>query len=336
MSTATPPKPGPDREPKSPPDLLGPPEEEFWESYNKRLEFPISTVAAVLYHVIVIAVLVAAGRWLLKDPDRSAVPITLVNLEGFDASGMGSQGSGGEDDPLAIGSNDKLKDQLKDKLPTPDDLPDVSIADLRKILDDNGNTPISKSNAGAYKFLDDKLKQKMLGSQKGAGPGSGKGYDGTSGSGPGGNGADSTRARTLRWVLRFRVSGDDYVAQLAAMGAVIMVPLPPENEKCLFIADLKNPTSRMATDSDWSRLGNLVKFSDTRPESVREVCRILGVKENAKSFWAFFPKGFEEDLTRKEQNYRNRRAEDIEETIFKVITRAGGYEIVVDEQTAKR
>jgi hypothetical protein len=335
MSTATPPKPDPDREPKAPPDLLGPPEEEFWESYNKRLEFPISTVAAVLYHVIVIAVLIGAGRWLLKDPDRSSVPMTLVNVDGWDASGNGSQGSGGEPDPLAIGSPDKFKDESKN-LPTPEALPDVSMADLRKLMDDNGATPISKSNAAAYQFLNDKLKQKMLGGQKGAGPGSGNGTDGTAGSGPGGNGADSTRARTLRWVLRFRVSGEDYVAQLAAMGAVIMVPLPPENEKCLFISDLKNPSPRMATDSDWSRWGNQVKFSDTRSESVREVCRILGVKENAKSFWAFFPKELQDDLSRKERNYRNRREEDIEETIFRVINRAGGYEVVVDEQTPKR
>lgn len=338
MSTATPPKPAPDREPKpkAPTDLLGPPEEEFWESYNKRLEFPTATVAAVLYHVIVLAILFVAFKWFISGPDRSSVPVKLINIEGLDDVGNGSQGSGGQEDPLADGSPDKLKDRSKDLLPTPDALPDVSIADLRKIMDDNGTTPISPANAGAYKFLDDNLKKKMLGAQKGAGPGSGKGFDGTSGSGPGGVGADSTRARTLRWVLRFRVSGDDYVAQLSAMGAVIMVPLPPENEKCLFISDLKNPNPRLATDGDFNRLGNQIKFSDTRPDSVRDVCRILGVRENAKSFWAFFPKGFEDDLSRKELNYRNRRSEDIEETIFRVINRAGGFDIIVDEQTVKR
>ena len=51
--------------------------------------------------------------------------------------------------------------------------------------------------------------------------------------------------------------------------------------------------------------------SDTRPDSVRGVCEVLGVKEpNVKSFWAFFPKGLEDELDRKEKGYRNRRPEE--------------------------
>ena len=43
-----------------------------------------------------------------------------------------------------------------------------------------------------------------------------------------------------------------------------------------------------------------------------------------------------EELARKETNYRNRRAEDIEETIFRVVVRGGNYELIVDDQKVKK
>jgi hypothetical protein len=92
----------------------------------------------------------------------------------------------------------------------------------------------------------------------------------------------------------------------------------------------------MATDDDMKRLADQIKFSDTRPASVAGVCSALGVREPARSFWAFFPRTLEDELSRKETNYRNRRAEDIEETIFRVVIRGGSYEVVVYDQTAKR
>jgi len=339
MPPPNPPKAQPDEELEEADGPLGPPEEEFWEKYNRRLEFPLSTVAAVLFHVLVLVCLYFLWDAMSRGTDRSQVPVKLINVEGgTDDVGEGSAGSGGQADPLAEGNPDKLK-AAQDQLPTPDQLPEV-MQDIRKIaIDDaNGNLPISPSNAGAYKMLDENLRKKMLGSQKGAGPGSGKGFDGTPGSGPGGTGADSSRARSLRWVLRFRTStGDDYVTQLAAMGAVLLIPLPPDNKDCLYVGDLKNPrVHRPATDDDLKRMANQIKFSDTRPDSVRGVCETIGAPSGVKSFWAFFPKGFEDDLSRKETGYRNRRSEDIDETVFRVVTRGGSYDIVVDDQTVKR
>jgi hypothetical protein len=60
------------------------------------------------------------------------------------------------------------------------------------------------------------------------------------------------------------------------------------------------------------------------------------VQQPAQSFWAFFPRGLEDELSRKELAYRNRRSEDIEETIFSVLIRGGSYEVVVVAQTPKR
>ncbi len=334
---------GPERPPHDPfAALPGPPEEEFWERYNRRLEFPLSTVTAVMVHVLVAAVLIFVLVKLMdKEADRSSVPVKLVDIEGgVDDEGGGMRGSGGTEDPL-VRANSNPWEAAKQLLPSPEMLPQVK-EDLRKILldDPKGDLPISDANAPAYHDLDKALRDKLLGigAKKGSGPGAGTGSEGTPGAGPGGTGANSTRARSLRWVLRFRtLGGEDYVEQLASMGAVILVPLPPENKDCRYFTDLKNPSSnRMATEDDLRRLADQIKFSDTRPDSVRNVCNVLGVREPARSFWAFFPRGLEEDLARKEQNYRNRRPEDIEETVFRVIVRAGEYEIVVDDQTAKR
>jgi hypothetical protein len=121
------------------------------------------------------------------------------------------------------------------------------------------------------------------------------------------------------------------------MGAILLIPLPPDNKDCLYVGDLKNPRAhRPATDDDLKRMANQIKFSDTRPDSVRGVCETVGAPNGVRSFWAFFPRGFEDELARKETGYRNRRAEDIDETVFRVIPRGGGYDIVVDDQTVKR
>ena len=50
----------------------GPPEEAFWDKYNKRLEFPLSTVSAVLVHVLIGAVIVF-GIFHLMDREADRV-----------------------------------------------------------------------------------------------------------------------------------------------------------------------------------------------------------------------------------------------------------------------
>ena len=320
----------------------GPPEEEFWDRYNKRLEFPLSSVTAILLHVAVAGFLVATFTYFMKKEDRSSVPVSLVpDMGGLDDEGTGSAGSGGIEDPLKEGKTMSLEEQLK-VLPDPSQLP-VVIQNLKDTLkyDNEGDIPVSDFNAPAYAAVDKTLRDKLLGigAKKGAGSGAGSGNDGSKGTGPGGTGANSTRARSLRWVMRFKTSGgEDYLAQLADMKAVILVPLPSTgNKNCMYFTDLRNPSQKhMATDADLRSLTGQIKFSDTRPASVRGVCDALYVKEDATSFWAFFPKGLEQELSRKETGYRNRRAEDIEETIFRVISRGGSYELVVDDQTPKK
>ena len=48
----------------------GPPEEEFWDRYNKRLEFPLSTVATVLLHALIAALLLLVLGYLMNSSPR--------------------------------------------------------------------------------------------------------------------------------------------------------------------------------------------------------------------------------------------------------------------------
>jgi hypothetical protein len=321
----------------------GPPEEEFWEKYNRRMEFPLATVATVFLHVLVGSALVYILVGLMDSgEDRAGPDLKLVQVGGMDDIGAGSSGSGGQPDPDRIADVDPFV-AAKEVLPTVQALNEAKENIQKTVLNDpNGKLPIAAPNAAAYSQLDKAVRDKLLGvgAQKGEGNQPGKGYDGTPGSGPGGTGADSTRARGLRWVLRFSVRGGrDYIDQLRAMGAEILIPLPPDDKKCILIPDLNNPsTQRVATDADLKRLANKIQFSDTRRDQVRDVANALGVEVRGqpKTFWAFFPKGLEDELARKETSYRNRRAEDIEETIFKVTIRGGSYELVVDDQVIKR
>jgi len=327
--------------PKDNPNLgkvEGPPEEEFWEKYNNRLEFPLSTVATVLVHVLIGAILVFVLMKMANDGNKDGPAVKLVNLTGLDDIGDGSSGSGGIEDPFVKADGDPVTAAIA-SLPDPTKLPQIK-EDLKqtiKYLDNVGNLPISDANAAAYESLEKSVRDKLLGARQGSGKEAGTGFDNSKGKGPGGTGTDSTLGRNMRWTLRFKVnSGRDYLDQLKAMNAKLLVPRPG-SEKCLFIEDLNNPkASREATDADLRAMADQIKFSDNRRDAVRGVAATLELDFTPTSFWAFFPKGLEADLARKEMSYRNRRAEDIEETIFRVVIRGGEFDLVVDEQKVKR
>lgn len=326
-------------------EIVGPPPEEFWERFNKRLEFPLSTVSAILIHVL-IGGLIVFGIFHLMDQeaDKSGVPVKLVDLNGLDEGGLGSEGGGGSTDEAIVRSKDEGTRALIDSLPDPSKLPEIR-ENIRKTIvniDPTGTLPISDANAAALASLDKSIRDKFLGARQGSGADSGEGYDGSKGKGPGGTGADSTLGRNMRWVLRFKVTGGhDYVDQLKSMGAVLLFPRPEDGKQCVFysLGNSMEGAPRdggLADDRLLSALANKIRFSDARRDAVQGVAGAVGLDFTPRTFWAFFPKSLEDELARKESGYRNKRSEDIEETIFRVTIRGGKYELVVDEQKTKR
>jgi hypothetical protein len=303
--------------------LEGPPEERFDEKYNKRLEFPTSLVSAILLHVLVGATLVFLLVYVLQgEGDQPSMKMSLVSLQGLDDNGAGSVGSSRNDSDQFF-KDESLAELKPGAIVDPTTLPEIKENPLPPI------NPANKEN--------DKPAEKPSGGKQGTGPAKGNGDSNVQGPGPGGEGTDSTQARNMRWVLRFKVdSGRDYLAQLKAMGAEVLIPIP-ETEKYILIADLGKPKEqKQATDDDMKRLAKKVKFSDGRREAVGAVAQTLGLEFTPQSFWAFFPKELEEDLAKKELSYRNRRSEDIEETIFTVVVKDGKYELRVVEQKIKK
>lgn len=342
MSTAAPQPPAPKPAPR-PATQLAPPDEEFWDKYSAHAEFPISTVATVFLHVAIGAVLIVILTQLMnRGDDKSSVPIKLVEVTGGDdKSGDGSAGSGGIADPIARAEANPLEAIAKN-LPDPKMLPKV-VEDVKKEIqteDPNANLPVAAQNAAAFATIDKKVRDSMLGlgGKKGDGPGDGSGFSGEKGKGPGGKGASSTLARSCRWVLRFKISSAaDYLDQLATLGAIIVVPTPPQNDPCVLFSDLRNPRQRKTVSlADLSVYSDQFKFSEAREGVKSSLATALGLGSDPPSLWVIMPKKFEDELARKERNYRNRREEDIEETVFQMVIRGGTYDILVYDQIPKR
>ncbi len=297
-------------------------EQPFWERYNSSLEFPISSAIAVLLLALATAIFVMSLR--VGSNDKTPVPLNF--LGGDDDEGEGSPGDGGSDlavgKPLSAAEMQKLMQELQLNEPK----------DLKEKLDIGGDIEIPENEQIALAQLSDDLRKKLLGAKSGAGNGT-SGGDPMNGKGPGGFGASSTYARALRWILRFdTTTGEDYVNQMAGIGGVIMVPVPPDNKSFLLITNPRNPAPVPATDQDLQKYTKLIQFAEVRKDSVESVSKALKLTFTPRSFFAYFPRELEEKLAALEKNYQNKPPEQIRSTAFKVIVRGGNYDFIVVEQ----
>lgn len=297
--------------PPTDPDALPPlpPAEEFWTKYNNRLEFPFSTVAAVLFHVLVaLAVVLMLAQMKSAAPDRSDLRVTISPVAGLPSEGSPGSGLEPADQPIP-------EQKIETPPVAPEHLP--NLPEVRKTIEealpDPGGAPIPDHKLAELLDLDGKLAKALV---RGEGP---------RGPGPGG-GDDNVVRQSFRWTLRFKTrSGPDYVYQLGALRAQILVPLPPGNAKCVLFEDLAAapPRGRLATDADLRRLASQVRFSDRSAESVRQVAAALRLDATPMVFYAFFPADLRDDWAAKERAFRGAEPRDIEETVL-LVTVAGG------------
>jgi hypothetical protein len=317
-----------------------PDENVFWQVYSPRFEMPISyVVAALLIALFIGTMAILVG--LENNPKNTKPGARIGTVDGPDDFGEGSEGAGGVENPIVIGANTPTQEDIKNVLPTDMTLPQVKddLTNKLKLEDPNATTPIASNNAAALSSLDQKIQDMLMGigQKKGSG-GPGAEGENDKGSGKGGTGSDSTRSRSLRWVITFKTGGGrDYLDQLHALGAVIFIPMAGEQKKFMYFPNLANPKpGTFATDSDWAKHISQMQFHDFTKSSCQEVSDALGLNFTARSFIAFFPKQFEEDLAKKEAGHQQRRSADIDETKFQVVRRGGGYEIVVTGQSLKK
>jgi hypothetical protein len=332
MSTSSPPPAS-----KAPPGPLAPPEEQFWERYSPHYEFPLSSVGSVALHIAAL-VLFLGALWLLSRMtllDTTPVPMRAVSVagEGDAAEGSGAGGHKTEDvtpdvpqeRPIPDARLNEVKEDIKEFLPKvpsaeeglrPEDLP--AVRDLAKLSDD--------------------LRRKLLqgSGNKGAGGAGGTGTAGVEGKGSGTQGDPASSAsRAVRWELVFRTeSGKDYVAQLAAMKATLVIPNPPDWKSSKAYRDLG---AGRVVGEEFSRdqLPGLY-FVDEDAGSAGKVAGAIGLDFSPPLFIAFFPKEIEEELAAKERAFRGRKEGEIFSTKFKVLVRDGKPSITVTEQSPVR
>ncbi len=326
-------------------DALASPAEDagvFWRTYSPRFEMPISAVLSAL--ALGLAVLLFAGLAFLSMSCSGSGAYTpgpvIGTTDGDDAFGAGESGGGGEPDPTIVGNSPPSRDDIKDVVQDLETLESVKV-DLNKqfqLEDPNSVIPISDGKVAPYAALDQQIRDKMLGRKKGDGT-TGNGGEGNNPNGKGdGTGSDSTRARTLRWVIAFKTAGGrDYLDQLKSLGAKVVVPTADGRGMILFRnLDGNPPQGKLMGDSDWNELSGLVQFADYTNLTREQVGPALGMGKLPKGFWAFFPKEVEKELARKEVGFQQRRSEDIEETKFECVNRGGKYELIVTRQTLKK
>ena len=331
----------------APPDTaaLAPPlSPEYWQTYSPRFECPISYVLAALVVGLGVFLLLSVIWWTNLPPAEFKPGPKIGLTDGNEAFGDGEAGSGGQPDPLVLGQNAPTRDDMKQIVPDIDTkLPQVKddLAQKWKLEDPTSTTPLRDDKVAPLAALSDTLRDKLsgLGAPKGEGGEKGKGGVGGNPDGAGtGTGSDSTRARTMRWVIVFRTAGGrDYLDQIQSLGAKVIVPLADGKTTMLFrTLNGDPPVGKVMTEADWPELSGLVQFSDYTPDSNVQVGQALGMGKLPKGFWAFFPKELEKELARKEVGFQQRRAEDIEETKFEFTRRSGKAELVVVSQKIKR
>lgn len=302
-----------------------PPDEDFWEKYSGRLEFPMSWTAAVLFHVLVFLTLFLGYKYL-GGGDGGNVPVTILEVGGLDDEGEGR--AGGDLSPAIEGESNPF-DQAAQEVPPDPTLPVPKDPNQKVPLEDpNGSQALKEATAALNAQTNQN--NKKIGAQKSQGN--------KTGVGPGGTGNDDKWKRGHRWRIRLKFEDNrEYVQQLASAGAVIFVPDAVGSKAGTLFPDMNNPkVSRPANETGDPIFSGRLGMYEEDPKKVRTFLDFLGFTGRSTTYGVFFPKEFQEDLARKEQSFRNLRPDDIDSTVFIFVKKAGGYEVVVKEQQMRK
>ncbi len=331
-----------------------PPEERFWKKYSPHYEFPLSSVGSLVAHGIAGAgLLLISYAFIHVGQQAQPLPMDTVVIAGGGGSPEGEGDAPGTGAPAAsrqeaVQDNQQRQNAVTDpsaeKAPVDaDPLKAPITADPLKLPEFSSDRILESSNSslsGLKKLSEDTQRQMLQGlavAGKGqGGPGSGGGKGAGRGKGEGdlegeGKGHISVRQkRLLRWTMIFDVhrGGEEYLHQLAALGAIIAIPDPRGGHRV--IRDLHRRPA-VGKFEDLAKI-NRIFWVDDKPETVGALCMALGVRPVPPHVVAFFPQTFEAELLDKELRYRGKQEDEITETKFEIRNNGGRYTPVVIEQ----
>jgi hypothetical protein len=303
-----------------------PPEERFWQRYSSRHELPLSGTAALVLHVLGLAVLLVGGLLLARTGWIGGKPAPSVSAIVIDP---GDRGPSGQVPQVA---RNPVEAVAPDKEPTspippsraPEPLhepPRPMIPVLTVPAPDSPGRPLDWVDPPSDPLV--KLPPKLLKIlEDPAAPPSSK-VDGPGG-GDGGPAAKmkQRQQRQARWTMVFNThDGEDYLRQLRALGAILAIP-KSEGEH-LVIRDLTREPAQPKAE-DLTKLDRIY-WIDDKPESVASLARALGIARPAYIV-AFFPENLEKELLQKERAFAGRKEDAIQETRFDIVKTDKGYE----------
>lgn len=329
-----------------------PPNEEFWKRYSPHYEFPLSTIGSVAIHGLLVLVLVLIAVYIVQPrfKDSAPLPMDAIVIAGGGGSIEGIGDAPGDGAPPQRTEEAVQRPETLLHRPTnpsqekaPAEALQAVQADPLQLAEFSSDRMLEATNtslAGLSKLSQDTQRTMLQGlatagkGQGGSGSGGGKGAGHGKGTGElegDGKGHISVRQkRLLRWTMEFNVrsGGDEYLRQLAALGAILAIPDPRGGYR---VGDLARRPVQWRNE-DLAKL-NRIFWIDSQPETVASLCAALGIRPVPPQIVAFFPHEMEKELLAKELRFRGRNEDDIKETKFEIVRRGGGrYEPIVSEQ----
>jgi hypothetical protein len=277
-----------------------PPEPSVFLKYSQHHEFPLSTMASIVSHgLVLLMAMLAAGMFFSWGSDREAPDVDNIVFAGGGGDGEGGGDPNGENDLKEVITFDPSRAE--------NDTPTVTFNkdDIANSITESTKDRIIEEARASERMARGTDPTKRAGDVGRGGPGSGGGLGSGHGTGEGsgsGPGKMSERAKRIdRWTIQIPYNnGEDYRAKLANLGS--MVAFPEGKTQFRLFRDLDKKTSTIETSAGLGGL-NRIYWHDGDPERVQGLAQALGVTSGARYLYVFFPRDLEKELLAKELAY---------------------------------
>lgn len=316
---------------------LLPIEPTVFQKYSTQHEFPLSSMASVVAHCLVVLMAAIAGGLIFQWGSNHEPP----DVDNIVFAGGGGDGEGG-------GTPDGEAD-LKEVLQfDPDremnDTPTVTFSadDIAASVAETNKERIIEEARTAEKQARGTNPGKRAGDIGLGGPGSGGGRGAGRGTGIGdgeGPGVMTQRAyRKDRWEILIRfTSGEEYVEKLGKLDS--MIAFPEGNGQFRLFRDLKGKSATVETSTGLSKL-NRIWWLNNDPEAVGALAQALGMTTSPGRAYIFVPISLEQALLKKELDTSKMTEAQLNErkmlTTFTVEKAGNGWDVKVIEQGKRK
>jgi hypothetical protein len=298
----------------------------LWNRYSPNGEFPISTAASTIFHILVLALIPLLAMELLP-PDREPPPVVSVRV------GPDPEAAKGEGDDTLPGEvlEQGNPNEVLEKVTPPEVQQQEKVQEVTQpTITETGPKPLTQEQVQQDVQTAKTAASRAASALDQAKKALNRNLAGKSG-GAGGSGATGRAARPARWILNFRFNGvDDYLKQLEGLGATLAFPSqgnkwkfyakPSSNRNLVEVRDLATETRLYWVNEDASMASQLAAA--------------LGMS-GVQFITIFLPLSLEERMLQKELEFMNLEEDEIASTRFECFATGGGYDVKVVSQIPK-